>query len=109
MRKLLFASLAALALAGCVDVNPDVATPNQMAIAINAYTTAGYAATIYLASPACATPPADPLCQKVYTAMKSGRAASKQIRAALKANQTVPLSALQALQAAYAVIQSLPK
>ena len=110
MRKIVFAVATTLALAGCVsNLNPDVATPNQMAIAVNAYTTAGYAAKIYLASPSCVASPPAPLCQQVYTAFVSGRAAAKQVRTALKTNSAVPLTALQALQAAYAVIQSIPK
>ena len=115
MRKLLLIGVAALALAGC-NPNPDVATPNQAVIAINAYN-AGVAtgknylslplcpASVTIATAACRT---QTLSQQVYSALKAGRLARAQILAALGANAALPISAIQALEAAYAVIQQIP-
>ena len=108
MRSLILIAALAAGLAGCAPINPNVATPNQAYIGLNAYVAAGRTATIYLASPACTAQPPASLCQQVYTAFKSARAARKQITAALVAHQDVPLTALDVLSAAYAVIQSIP-
>ena len=107
-RFVLIAALAA-GLAGCQTVNPDVATPNQVYIGLNAYGVALNTANVYLRSPTCTASPPAALCQQVYTALKSARVARKQLSAALAANQAAPLTALGALQAAYAVIQTIPQ
>lgn len=107
MRSLILIAALAAGLAGC-NANPDVATPNQVYIGLNAYGVAVNTANVYLRSPSCAKPAAT-LCQQVYTALKSARVARLQLTAQLKANQTVSLTALGALQAAYAVIQTIPQ
>ena len=104
----LLAMLAA-PLAGCVTTDSTIATPSQMYIGVNAYVAAGDSAAIYLKSPACTAKPPQALCQSVYSAMLAARAAKTQIIAALKANQTAPLTALQTMEAAYAIIQNIPK
>ena len=117
MRKFIGAAVLALALAGCnTNFDPNVATPNQAVIAINAYN-AGVAtgknyltlplcpATVTVATAACRT---QALSQTVYTALKTGRVARSQILAALQANAALPITAIQALEAAYAVIQQIP-
>ena len=102
-----FAVIAALGLSGC---DPNVATPNQVAIAVNAYNAAVATGTAYLKLPLCGSPPCRTaaLSQTVYTSLKSGRVARTQLLAALAANQSAPITAIQALQAAQAVIQQIP-
>ena len=109
MRRTLIAVALVAGLAGC-NQNPDVATPNQVVIALNAYNTAAATGTAYLNLPLCGSPPCRELAmsQNVYTALKSARAARTQLLAALKANQSAPITAIQALQAAGAVIQQIP-
>jgi len=98
----------ALGLAAC-NIDPNVATPNQEVIAVNAYNAAVAAGTQYLGLPLCgsASSPCrtQTLSQQVYTALKAGRVARKQILTALAANQAAPLTAIGALQAAATVIQ----
>jgi hypothetical protein len=105
------AGLGLLALGACNQINPNVATPNEEVIGINAYNAAVATATAYLQLPICGVPPCRTkvLSQSVYTALKSGRVARNQVLAALAANQAAPLTALQALQAAYAVVQQIPQ
>ena len=102
-----------LALSGC-NPDPNVATPNQVIVGINAYNAGVATARAYLALPLCSATVGAPcrtqaLSQSVYTALVSARAAETQLLAALKANATVPITAVQALQAAYAVIQAIPQ
>lgn len=110
MRKFLVAAGLALTLAGC---DPNVATPNQVLIAVNAYNTAVVSGTVYLKLPLCAAAQPAPcrtqaLSQSVYTALRSGRAARGTLLADLAANTTVPITLIQTLQAAYAVLSALP-
>lgn len=110
MRSLILIAALAAGLAGCnANINPNVATPNQAYIGENAYVVAVSTGRIYLASPFCTNAPPARLCQEVFTAVRSIRTASKQVFAALKAHQDVPLTALDALRAAYSVIQSIPQ
>lgn len=112
MKKFVVAIGLGLALTGC-NVNPNVATPNQVVIAVNAYNAAVATGTTYLKLPLCAPVPAPPcrtqgLSQQVYSSLKAGRAARTQLLAALANNQSAPITAIQALEAAYSVIQSIP-
>lgn len=114
MRTLLLALGLATGLAGCATLDPNVATPNQVVIGINAYNAAVVTGTTYLHLPLCTASVTLPcrtqgLSQQVYTALRSGRAARTQLLAALAANQSAPVTALQALQAAYAVVQQIPQ
>ena len=112
MWKFVVVGAAALALAGCnSSLNPNVATPNQVVIGINAYNTAVVTGTAYLRLPLCGTPPCrtQALSQEVYTALKSGRAARNVLLADLRANVAAPVTAIQTLQAAYAVLQQIPQ
>ena len=110
MRSLILIAALAASMAGCnTNLNPDVATPNQVYIGLNAYGVALNTANVYLRSPACTVSPPAALCQQVYTALKSARVARLQLTAQLKASQTVSLTAVEALQAAYAVIQTIPQ
>ena len=102
-----------LGLAAC-NPDPNVATPNQVVIAINTYNAAVATGTQYLRLPLCLPTlvlpcRTQPLSQSVYTALRTGRAARKQLLAALAANQAAPLTALGALQAAYSVISQIPQ
>lgn len=112
MRRLLAIAALATTLAGC-NPDPNVATPNQVVIAINAYNAAVATGKNYLRLPLCSTTVAvvcrtQALSQQVYTALKSGRAARTQLLAALSASAATPITAIQALEAAYSVIQSIP-
>ena len=111
--KLWITAGLALALAGCGNLNPDVATPNQVVIAVNAYNAAVVSGTAYLKLPLCTvnTPPCrtQEMSQRVYTTLKAGRGARAQLLAALAANQTASITAIQTLEAAYSVIQQIPK
>ncbi len=111
MNKLILVAALALGLGAC-NPDPNVATPGQEYIGLNAYLAGVKVATQYLRLPLC--PTAAPLCrtqamsQRVYDNLKAARAGKAQIIAALQNNSTVPLTAIQALQAAYAVVQQLP-
>ena len=112
MWKFMLAGVVAVGLAGC-NPDPNVATPNQALIAVNAYNAAVATGTVYLKRPLC--PTAAPICrtkalsQQVYTALRAGRAARGQILSALAANQAAPITAIQALEAAYSVVSSIPQ
>lgn len=113
-RKLLFGALGALVLglAGCASLSTTVATPNQEYVGLNAYLAAVKTANNYLLLPLC--PTGSPLCrtqslsQSVYSALRSARVARKQITLALEQAQPASLTAISALEAAYAVIQQIP-
>ena len=115
MNKLLVSGALALALAGC-NVNPNVATPNQVVIAVNAYNAAVATGRNYLALPLCpatvttatAACRTQGLSQSVYSALKAGRAARTELLADLASNTTASITTMQTLEAAYSVIQSLP-
>lgn len=112
MNKLVIAAGLALALAGC-NVDPNVATPNQAVIAINAYNAAVVTGTTYLKLPLCPAVPVPPcrtqaLSQQVYSSLRAGRVARTQLLTALTNNQSAPITAIQTLEAAYSVIQSIP-
>lgn len=112
MRKWIIAGVLALGLSGCAgNFNPNVATPNQVVIAVNAYNAAVVAGTAYLRLPLCGTPPCrtQRLSQQVYTALKAGRVARNTLLADLQSNTTASITAVQALEAAYAVIQQIPQ
>jgi hypothetical protein len=117
MRKVytILGLVVALGLTGATancNLDPNVATANQAVIAINTYNAAVATGTNYLRLPLC--PTAAPVCrtqalsQSVYSALKSGRAARTQLITALAADQSAPITAIQALEAAYSVIQSIP-
>lgn len=99
-----------LVLSSCATV-PNVATPNQEYVGLNAYYAAVKTATNYLALPLCPTATlcrTQTLSQSVYSALRSARVARKQITVALEQAQPAPLTAISALEAAYAVIQQIP-
>lgn len=93
------------------SLDPNVATAQQAVIGINAYNAGVATATAYLKLPVCGTPPCrtQALSQSVYTAMKSGRSARTQILTALANNQSAPITAVQALEAAYSVVSQIPQ
>ena len=111
-RLLVVGLLAAGLVSGCAS-NPSgsIATPSQEVIGLNAYQAAVATATSYLKLPLC--PTQAPVCrtqvmsQKVYAALKDARAGRKVVSAALNSSTPVPLTTLQSLEAAYAVIQQI--
>lgn len=111
MRKL--ALLTALGLSACATLDPNVVTPNQALIAVNAYNTAVASGTAYLRLPLCVTNNApcrtQALSQSVYTALRAGRSARLAILADLQTNTTAPITLVQTLQAAAATISSIPQ
>ena len=112
LKQAVVAGALALALAGC-NPDPNVATPNQVLIGINAYNTAVGTGTAYLRLPLCSATVRNPcrtqaLSQSVYTALRSGRSARNQLMAQLAANQTASLTLIQTLRASYSVLSSLP-
>lgn len=120
MKRKLWFTIPGLVVALCLtaatsecNLDPNVATPNQVVIAVNAYNTAVGTGTAYLHLPVCSTTVASPcrtqaLSQSVYSALRGGRAARATLLADLANNSSVPITAIQALQAAYAVLSSLP-
>ena len=115
MRSFILIAALAVGLAGCnTSLDPTVATPNQVVIAVNAYNAAVVTAKNYLALPLCSTVVVNvcrtqALSQSVYSSIKAGRAARTQLLAALASNSAAPLTALQALEAAYSVVSSIPQ
>ena len=113
MKKLLVIPLV-VALAGCASfnpfgLNPNLVTPNQADIAINAFDGLEATAANYLSLPVCGSVPCR--SQKVSTsiaaAVRAGRTARDQIDADLKTNIAVPITLLQTLQTAVATLQTL--
>lgn len=114
MRKLTLAGVLVLGLVGCAgsSFNPNVATPNQEYVGLNGYLAAVKTGDNYVKLPTC--PTNAPVCktqalaQQVYSALRAARGARKIISANLAAGQPMSLTALQTLQAAYAIIQQIP-
>jgi len=105
--------MAALALAGCnVNVNPTVATPNQVVIAINAFDAVEATATTYLGWPLCGAPGVS-VCRTLATSkavangVRTGRAARDALVADLQANASAPITALDTLTATISTLQTL--
>ena len=110
MKRFLIAATLTVGLAGC-NADPNVATPNQVVIAVNAYNAAVATGTAYLKLPVCGYAPCRTvtLSQNVYTALKAGRVARSQLLTALETDQAAPITTIQTLEAAYAVIQQIPR
>lgn len=112
MTKLALALPLALLLSSCAVLDTQVATPQQAYVAAEAYNAGVVAGTAYLRLPEC---PKATICrtqelsQRVYGALKAARPARAAIVTALKAHKSAPITALQTLQAAYAVLQQLPQ
>lgn len=113
MKSLILLGVLGLALAGCnVNLNPSIATPSQVDIAINSFDAAEVTATNYLRLPLCSVAGVQ-VCrtqaasQSVYTAVKSGRVARDQLTADLAANASAPVTLLQSLTTAVSTLQSI--
>lgn len=113
MRASTLAGLMALglSLSGCATVNPTIATPNQEYVGLNAYYAALQTGNNYLALPLCGGSATicrtRPLSLQVARALVAVRAARKQITVAIEMGMPAPLTALDALQAGYSVIQQI--
>ncbi len=106
-------AITLLGLAGCnVNINPNVATPNQVIIAANAYNAAEVSATNYLRLPLCGvevktTCRTQAISQSIVNAVRAGRTARRAVLADLQTNTTIPLTLLQTLSAAVVTMQSV--
>ena len=110
MKLMYLAIPVALAIAGC-NVNPDVATPNQVVIAANAFDAAEATAANYLSLPLCggmAKVCRDAaLSKKVAQTVRTGRTARDQLLADINSSTPVPVTLLQALTTTVSTLQSL--
>lgn len=113
MKKLIIASalVASVGLVGCgINLNPNVASPNQIYIAVNAFDAAEATATNYLGLPLC---PSAAVCrttaasQAIVNAVRVGRVARDQLTVDLQTNVTAPITLLQSLTTAVSTLQSL--
>lgn len=112
MRKLFLIGVIGLALAGCnVNLNPNVATPSQVSVAINAFDAAEATAANYLTLPLCGG--ANKVCRTAATssqitvAVRAGRTARDQLTQDLQANVSTPVTLLQTLTTAVSTLQAL--
>ena len=110
MKKLLMIPLV-VALAGCnpFGLNPNLVTPTQADIAINAFDGLEATGTNYLELPVCGSAPcrSQKVSVSIAAAVRSGRTARDQIDADLKANIAVPITLVQTLQTVVATLQTL--
>jgi hypothetical protein len=115
MKKILIVA-ALLALAGCnsslFGLNPNVASPSSVVVAINAFDAAEATAANYLLLPDCSKVTTK-VCRSatistsIVKAVKSGRVARDALQADLTANTTAPVTTIQVLTTAVATLQSL--
>lgn len=112
MRKIIV-SLTLLGLVGCsASINPNVATPNQVVIAVNAYDAAEITGTNYLSLPVC-TSSGTKICrttaltQTIASTIWEARAAKNQLLSDLANNVTAPITLFDTLTAAEATFQTL--
>ena len=109
----LFALLVVAGVSACSGtLNPTVATPSQVAVAINAFDAAEITATNYLTLPLCATGGPKvcrtaPISTSITTAVRAGIAARNALTADLQTNASAPITALEALNAAVSTISTL--
>ena len=112
MKKVLIGLVLALGLAGCnINLNPNVATPQDVVIAANAFDAAEATAANYLTLPLCGT--TAKVCRtqaisiQVASAVRAGRVARDQLLADVKANNPAPVSLFQTLSATVSTLQAL--
>ena len=114
LMKKLFLILPLLAMAGCntFNLNPNVASPSSVVVAINAFDAAEATAANYLLLPDCVKV-ATKVCRSaaisasVVKAVTAGRVARDSIQADLKSNITAQVTTLQVLTTAVSTLQSL--
>jgi hypothetical protein len=110
--KIIYPCLLILGLVGCATVNPTVATPNQVVIAVNAYNAAEVTGTNYLSLPLCVTGGTKvcrttALSNSVVSAIHTARPAKNQLLADVASNVSAPISLFDTLIAAEATFQTL--
>ncbi len=112
MKKVLIGLVLALGLAGCnINLNPNVATPQDVVIAANAFDAAEATAANYLSLPLCGG--AYKVCRdaalskKVASTVRAGRAARDQLLADINSSTPIPVTLLQALTTTVSTLQSL--
>ena len=113
MRNFAVLVVAGVALAGCnTALDPTVATPNQVLVAVNAFDAAEVAATNYLRLPLCATN-GPTICRNavasksIANGIRAGRPARDQLTTALANNASAPLTVYQTLTAAVSSLEVL--
>lgn len=111
MHKLIVGTVI-LGLAGCASINPNVASPNQVVVAVNAYDAAEVTGTNYLNLPLCVTGGTQvcrtaALTNSVVTAIHTARPAKNQLLADLANNISAPITLFNTLTAAEATFQNL--
>jgi outer membrane protein assembly factor BamE (lipoprotein component of BamABCDE complex) len=110
-RTLIIVALAALALVGC-NVNPNVATANEVYTAGNAWYAAQVAGNTYMRLPLCSVAPAPCRTQAmtvtVYADLKKGNTLAQTVLADVNAGTPVSLTLMQSLTAIVTTLQSLP-
>ena len=112
MKKVLIGLVLALGLAGCnINLNPNVATPQDVVIAANAFDAAEATAANYLTLPLCGsvakvcrTQASDP---GRHGTVRAGRAARDQLLADINSSTPIPVTLLQALTTTVSTLQSL--
>jgi outer membrane protein assembly factor BamE (lipoprotein component of BamABCDE complex) len=110
-RTLIIVALAALALVGC-NVNPNVATANEVYAAGNAWYAAQVAGNTYMRLPLCTVAPApcrtQAMTATVYADITKGNKLSQTVLADVYADVPVPLTLMQTLSAIITTLRSLP-
>lgn len=112
MRTFIILAAAGLALAGC-NVNPNVATPNEVYAAGNAWYAAQVAGNTYMRLPVCSATVPAPCRTKamtitVYSDLTKGNGLAQTVLADVNAGTPVPLTLVQTLSAIITTMQSLP-
>jgi len=106
------ALIGLLPLGGCVGLNPNVATPQQVIVASNAFDAAEATATNYLRLPPC---PTQKVCRdasvvaKLVPAVRTARGARDSLIGYVKSNpgQNAPVTLIDALTTSVTTLTSL--
>lgn len=113
MRRVWQILVLGLALAGCnINLDPNVATPNQVAIAVNAFNAAEVTGTNFLRF--CKANPEQSVCTRarihgIVVALRAGHIAENQLLADLESNSALPITLFQTLAATIATVRALNK
>jgi hypothetical protein len=112
MRTLIILALAGIVLAAC-NVNPNVATPNEVYAAGNAWYAAQVAGNTYMRLQVCSAAVPAPcrtkaMTQTVYNDLKTGNGLAQTVLADVNSGTPVSLTLVQSLTAIISTLQSLP-
>lgn len=111
MKKLIAILALATGLTGCVTINPNVITPQQVIVAANGFDALESTATHYLKLPVCGVAPCrDPnVTVTLAKAVRAARGARTQLEKYVNANpgSPIPVTLYQTVSVAVSTLQNL--